>query len=270
MRRCWAGRLDAAPDPAQPAPMFPIRDHNPSARAPYVVYALIAINIAAYLGTLGLQSDPHALGQFYADWAIIPDRISSGQGYPTLISAMFLHGGFMHIAGNMLFLWIFGDNLEDEMGHAKFLGFYLASGIGAGLLQVYSAPASTIPTIGASGAIAGVLGGYLLLFPKARVDVLLILLVFFKVFPVPAWILLAIWFALQFYGGLNADMSAGGIAYWAHTGGFLIGLGLALPLWYRLGGTTFWAKTLGKPPHPDHEYKFSPSRIPRIPRIPRK
>lgn len=246
--------------------MFPIRDHNPSGRTPYVVYGLIIANVVVFLSYAGLLGDQRALSQFYYHWAIIPARLASGEGYGTLISSLFLHGGFMHLAGNMLFLWIFGDNLEDEMGHLKFLAFYLVCGIGAGLIQVLSAPWSTIPTVGASGAIAGVMGGYLLLFPKARVDILLILIVYVRVFPIPAWIMLAIWFGMQFVGGLGSNPEAGGVAYWAHAGGFVIGLALTMPLWLRLGAAAFWNVTHGHPPHPEARYRISPSRIPRVPR----
>ena len=246
--------------------MFPIRDHNPSGRTPYVVYGLIIANVVVFLSYAGLLGDQRALSQFYYHWAIIPARLASGEGYGTLISSMFLHGGFMHLAGNMLFLWIFGDNLEDEMGHLKFLAFYLVCGIGAGLIHVLSAPWSTIPTVGASGAIAGVMGGYLLLFPKARVDILLILIVYIRVFPIPAWIMLAIWFGMQFVGGLGSNPEAGGVAYWAHAGGFVIGLALTMPLWLRLGAAGFWNVTHGHPPHPEARYRISPSRIPRVPR----
>jgi membrane associated rhomboid family serine protease len=244
--------------------MFPIRDHNPSGRTPYIVYTLIAANILVYISTLSIMSGDKTTYFFLLDWAMIPDRVSSGQGIPTLFTSVFMHAGFMHIAGNMLFLWVFGDNLEDEMGHVPFLAFYLASGIGASLIQVAIAPYSQIPTVGASGAIAGVLGGYLLLYPKARVDILIIFIIFFRVFPIRAWIVLGIWFALQLFGGLGADASAGGVAYWAHVGGFGVGLLLTLPLWLRRGGTGFWARTGGHPQHPEHVYK--PSRIPRIPR----
>jgi len=244
--------------------MFPIRDHNPSGRTPYVVYALLAANILMYLGTLGLMSGGEATYYFLFDWAIIPGRISEGQGYETLVTSLFLHGGILHLGGNMLFLWIFGDNLEDELGHLKFLAFYLACGIAAGLIHVLASPGSMVPTIGASGAIAGILGGYLLLFPKARVDVLIILIVFFRVFAIPAWIMLAVWLAFQLVGGFGSDPDAGGVAYWAHVGGFVAGLGLTLPLWLKLGGPDFWKRTHGHPPHPEHAY--SPSRIPRIPR----
>src|SRR6056297_1442232 len=150
--------------------MFPIRDHNPSGGTPYVTYALIAANIGIFLAYWPLFSEPWALNRFFFDWAMVPARVAQEGNWHTVATSMFLHGGVMHLAGNMLFLWIFGDNMEDEMGHAGFLLFYLASGIGAALAQVLAAPYSQVPTVGASGAIAGVMGGYLLLFPKAKVD----------------------------------------------------------------------------------------------------
>lgn len=246
--------------------MFPIRDHNPSGRTPYVVYTLMAANILAFISYYGLMEDPRALFQFYSEYAIIPARVSQGQGYETLLTSTFVHGGFMHLAGNMLFLWIFGDNLEDEMGHLPFLGFYILSGLGAGYLHVLSAPSSAIPTVGASGAIAGVMGGYLLLFPKAKVDILLIFIIFFRIIPIPAWLMLGLWLGLQFLGGLGSDPDSGGVAYWAHAGGFAVGFVLTVPLWLRRGATAFWGQTQGRPPHPEQEYDFSASRIPKIPR----
>lgn len=244
--------------------MFPIRDHNPSGRTPYVVYALLALNILVYLYGLATQPDNRAVWEFYNAWAVVPAEIQAGQAYYTLITSIFIHGGFMHLAGNMLFLWIFGDNLEDELGHVKFLGFYLLCGIGAGLVHVIFGPGSRVPTVGASGAIAGVMGAYLLLFPKAKVDILIIIVIFFKIFPIPAWIMLVLWFAMQFFGGLGANPDAGGVAYWAHAGGFVIGLIMIIPLWMRLGGTSYWDKTHGHPPHPEAEYKLAPSSIPKV------
>ena len=241
--------------------MFPIRDHNPSDRTPYVTYVLIAINVLVFLG-VNLASEPRALNLFFFDWAILPARISQGDGYETLVTSMFLHGGFLHIAGNMLFLWIFGDNLEDQMGHLGFLAFYLACGIGAGLVHVFSAPGSLVPTVGASGAIAGVMGGYLLLFPRAKIDILLIIIIFFRIFTIPAWIMLAVWFVLQFFGGLGSNADMGGVAYWAHAGGFVIGALLTLPVLLLRGGRTYWERNEGHPPHPDAHY--DPSNIPRI------
>lgn len=248
--------------------MFPIRDHNPSNGVPYVTYALIVVNVAVFLSYVGLFNDPRALNMFFHEWAILPARVVSGGGVETLVTSMFLHGGFMHILGNMLFLWIFGDNLEDLMGHWRYLLFYLACGVGAGLVHVAMAPHSMVPTVGASGAIAGVMGGYLLLFPKARIDILFIFIIFFRIFTIPAWVMLAVWFGLQFIGGLGADPMAGGVAYWAHAGGFAIGAILTIPVFLSNGGKGFWARHAGHPPHP--EAKYDPSNVPRITRRRRK
>ncbi len=242
--------------------MFPIRDHNPSGRTPYITYALIVVNVVIFFSYAGL--DDHAINGVFRDWAIIPRNISGGGGWETLMSSMFLHAGIAHLGGNMLFLWIFGDNLEDKMGHRRFLVFYLMCGIAAGLAHVLAAPGSAVPTVGASGAIAGVMGGYLLLFPKARVDILIILIVFFRIFPIPAWIMLCVWLGLQFLGGIGADPDTGGVAYWAHAGGFVAGFLLTVPTWRRLGGTAFWNHTHGIPPHPEAQYRFRASHIPKV------
>jgi membrane associated rhomboid family serine protease len=167
----------------------------------------------------------------------------------------------------MLFLWIFGDNLEDEMGHLPYLLFYLLSGIAAAALQVASDPYSQVPMVGASGAIAGVMGAYLLLFPKARVDVFFFFIVFFRVFPIPAWIMLGIWFALQVGSGVMIRADQGGVAHWAHAGGFVAGLVLAFPLWLVRGGPAFWSRTHGRPPHPEATYPVARSRIPSVRRM---
>ncbi|MEL6522334.1 MAG: rhomboid family intramembrane serine protease [Pseudomonadota bacterium] len=251
--------------------MFPLRDHNPSKRVQYVTYALIAANVVIFLSYVPLFNNAPALIRFYDSWALIPARLEP-HGY---VTSMFLHGGWMHLLGNMLFLWIFGDNLEDEMGHLGFALFYLASGIGAGLIHTLSDPLSEVPTVGASGAIAGVMGGYLLLFPKARVDVLFIFIIFFKVIPLPAWVMLGAWFGLQLFNGIGSSAEGGGVAYWAHAGGFVIGAILAMPIWLRLGGTSFWSKTHGVPPHPEATYvRSSIPKVPRhssgIPRVPRR
>jgi membrane associated rhomboid family serine protease len=244
--------------------MLPIRDHNPSGRTPYVTYALMAANIVIVLSYAAAFSDAQAINKVYYTWGMIPEQISAGNGYFTLISSMFLHGGWMHLAGNMLFLWIFGDNIEDEMGHLPYLGFYLLTGIAAGLIHYLSAPYSGVPTVGASGAIAGVMGGYLLLYPKAKVDILLILIVFFRIFAIPAWVMLMIWFGMQFIGGIGSDPDTGGVAYWAHAGGFVAGILGALPVWLKRGGKGFWQNNDYHPPHPETSY--TTSRIPRIKR----
>jgi membrane associated rhomboid family serine protease len=244
--------------------MFPIRDHNPSSRVPVVTYGLMAINIIVFLSYWPAMTDGRALASFFDIWAMRPAEISSGMAWHTVVTSMFLHGGWMHIIGNMLFLWIFGDNLEDEMGHAVFLLFYMACGIGAALAHVAAAPYSPVPTVGASGAIAGVMGGYLLLFPRARVDVLVIIFFFIRIFSIPAWVMLGLWFALQLFNGVGADMTGGGVAYWAHAGGFVIGLALTLPVFLRLGGPGFWNRTHGHPPHPEAKYTLQRTNVPTV------
>jgi membrane associated rhomboid family serine protease len=234
--------------------MFPLRDHNPSGITPYVTTALIAVNVAVFVLTLPLYAEPGRLMAWFDDWALVPAESDPA----TYLTSMFLHGGFLHLAGNMLFLWIFGDNLEDRMGHGGFLAFYLASGLAAGFAHTLSAPGSPVPTVGASGAIAGVMGGYLLLFPRARVDVLFIFIVIFRVLPVPAWVMLGIWFALQLANGSGTAADEAGVAYWAHAGGFVIGVVFALPVWLRNGGPAFWRRTAGHPPHPGSAWRQSP------------
>ncbi|SLN61842.1 Rhomboid protease GluP [Pseudoruegeria aquimaris] len=244
--------------------MFPIRDHNPSQRPPVVTLALIAANVLIFLGYWGLLADPFATAAFYDRWAMRPGEIVSGQDLHTLLTSMFLHGSVMHLAGNMLFLWVFGDNLEDTLGHLRFLLFYLLCGVAAAFAHVLAAPASGIPTVGASGAIAGVMGGYLLLYPKARVDVLFIFIVVFKIIPIPAWVVLGVWLGLQLFNGIATDITGGGIAYWAHAGGFAIGFVALLPFWLNRGGPAYWRRHGGHPPHPEASYSLSPSRIPTV------
>lgn len=237
--------------------MFPIRDHNPSERTPYVTYALIAINVVVFVLYWPLFSEPARLNQFFGEWALIPAAVSNGAGWSGFLTSMFLHGGLMHLGGNMLFLWIFGDNLEDELGHAPFLGFYLACGFAAGFLQYIADTQSVVPMVGASGAIAGVMGGYMLLFPKARVDVLFIFIVIFKIFPIPAWIMLGLWFGIQLIGGVGSAGQEGGVAYWAHAGGFIAGVALMVLPWLKRGGQGYWDRTHGHPPHPEAQYRRS-------------
>ncbi len=244
--------------------MLPIRDHNPSLRVPYVTFAILGANLLVFLVMWPLRGNEAALAQVYYTWGAIPEIVTGGGRPETLLTSMFVHGGFLHFAGNMLFLWIFGDNLEDILGHVRFALFYLAAGIGAALVQILADPSSTVPIVGASGAIAGVMGGYLLLFPRARVDVLFIILIFFKVIPFPAWLMLLIWFALQLWGGFSSIGAEGGVAYWAHIGGFLVGFAAMLPYWNRLGGRRYWGHTSGHPEHPSTHYRFEKSRIPRI------
>lgn len=247
--------------------MFPIRDHNPSGRTPVVTYLLIVANVAVFLFCwLAIPSEA-ALSRFFYDYGLVPDLLTEEGVWSGLFTSMFLHGGWMHLLGNMLFLWIFGDNLEDLMGHVGFALFYLASGLGAAGLQVAADPDSLIPMVGASGAIAGVMGGYLLLFPRARVDVLVIIVIFVRIFALPAWVMLGLWFAFQLLAGVATPTDMGGVAYWAHAGGFIAGLVLALPVWIRRGGRAWWGRTHGRPPHPDATYPLSKTHIPAVRRL---
>ncbi len=248
--------------------MFPIRDHNPSGRVAFVTYALIAVNVAVFLSYYLTLQEPQ-LSYFFYDWGFVPRFVSEGQGFAGIVTHMFLHGGWMHIIGNMLFLFVFGDNMEDEMGHFGFALFYLAVGLAAVALQYVAEPMSEIPMVGASGAIAGVMGGYLLLFPRARVDVLVIIVIFVRIFPIPAWIVLGVWFGLQLFNGAVTPVDGGGVAYWAHAGGFIAGVVLTVPVWLRRGGIGFWNRTHGAPPHPEAAYALGKSRVPQVPRRPR-
>jgi len=207
--------------------MFPVGDDNSQRRNfPVVTPALIGINVLVFLAELAGGD------QFIANWAFIPARFSEepGANAVTIFSAMFMHGGWMHLFGNMLFLWIFGDNVEDRLGHIKFLIFYLLAGIAATFAQYVYSPESGIPNVGASGAIAGVLGAYILMFPQSRVNVLLGR----QVVAMPAFVVLGLWIVFQLISGVGTiaytDESAnvGGIAYMAHIGGFVAGLAMAL------------------------------------------
>lgn len=244
--------------------MFPIRDHNPSGGTPYVTWTLIAVNILIFIGYWTTATSDVVLSRVFFDWGLVP-RLS-GDRPETWITSMFLHGSIMHLVGNMLFLWIYGDNLEDEMGHTPFLLFYLASGLAAGGAQVWSEPLSPVPMVGASGAIAGVMGGYLLMYPKARVDILIFLVVIIRIIPVPAWIVLLSWFIIQLAQGSLTPTDGGGVAYWAHAGGFAAGLLLTIPVWLRRGGPRFWRRTEGHPPHPDARYRYVKTDVPNVAR----
>jgi len=237
--------------------MFPIRDHNPSDRIPYVTYMLIAINVAVFTWQYGALQDVRASNEFLYDYAFWPILFANGEGFTGFFTHMFLHGGFMHLAGNMLFLWIFGDNMEDEMGHIPFAIFYVLSGFAAAYIQYVPDTLSQIPMVGASGAIAGVMGGYLVLFPKAKVDIFLFFIIFFRIIPIPSFIVLGVWMALQVFNGLGSDLNGGGTAYWAHVGGFIAGFVMTIPLWLRRGAVSYWDRTDGHPPHPETHYPTS-------------
>ena len=203
---------------------FPISDDNESGSRPIVCYFIIAVCCFIFLwqSTLPINLNQEAIYNF----GVIPAAVLGSQDsyispYLTIFTSMFMHGGWMHLIGNMVFLYIFGDNIEDSMGHKKFLIFYLLSGIAAALLQASIDPESNIPMIGASGAIAGILGAYLVLHPKANVNVLFWLLIFITVIKVPAFIVLSIWIISQFFSVSMGN--EGGIAYFAHIGGFISG-----------------------------------------------
>src|SRR5712692_8878793 len=219
--------------------MIPRRDDIPSSRFPAVTLGLIAANTLVFLDELKVGP---RLQDMLLDYAVIPARytdpdvaqlFSSPQQVFAIFSSMFLHGGWIHILGNMWSLWIFGDNVEDRMGRAGFLCFYLLSGLAAGALHIAFNPLSRAPTVGASGAIAGVMGAYLLLFPYARVVTLVPIFIFLQTIELPAVFFLGFWFLsnlLSGIGSLAAHTGAGGVAWWAHIGGFLVGLLWALPL----------------------------------------
>ena len=215
--------------------MFPIRDHNPSGRVPFVTYGLIGINVLIFLYTFYLSTKGDVfLVDFYGDWAMQPVEIMDGTDMHTLITSMFLHGGWMHLIGNMLFLYVFGDNLEGRLHHLGFLAFYIIGGLAATGVQLYFNQESEIFNIGASGAIAAVLGGYILLWPKAKIDVMVTLIYIMRRMSLPAWIMLGYWFGLQLFqsfASLGATEDVGGVAYWAHAGGFVAGLLMIIPFW---------------------------------------
>jgi len=214
--------------------MIPLYDTMRPRRFPFVTWVLIGVNILAFL--YELQLNPGELRGFIETWGVIPAQLisnSSGE-WKTLFSAMFLHGGWVHILSNMWVLFIFGDNVEDRMGGFSYLFFYLLSGIAAGLLQTFVLPSSQVAMVGASGAIAGVLGAYLLLFPGTRVASLVPILFIFTIIELPAIIFLLFWFVSQLFSGLVSleGASGGGIAWWAHIGGFLFGM-IAVNLFAR-------------------------------------
>ena len=213
--------------------MIPIRDRNPSGSFPYVTIGIIIVNILIFLYELSLGS---GLGEFIMKFGVVPLKVSYYSQVPDLtfintffpfISSMFLHGGFIHLIGNMWFLWIFGDNIEDKLGHFKFIAFYFLCGIIASSVHVFFNSQSNVPCVGASGAIAGVLGAYMVTFPRARVVTIVPLFVFIQVMELPAIVVLGFWFVIQFFNGaasITASASGTSVAWWAHVGGFAAGV----------------------------------------------
>jgi membrane associated rhomboid family serine protease len=202
--------------------MFPISDVIPSRTTPVVTIALIVVNVLVFLYELLLPAP--ALEAFMQQYALIPAWFS----WPTLLTSMFLHAGFWHVVPNMLYLWIFGDNVEDRLGHARYLAFYVAAGIVAAIAQLAINPFSAVPMVGASGAIAGVMGAYFVLYPQSRVLTAVFVLIFFDVVEIPAVFFLGLWFLLQLLSGVGSlgvsNAAGGGTAFFAHIGGFVAGL----------------------------------------------
>ena len=221
--------------------VLPLRDENPTQSRPYVTWALVALNVVVFLLEItgGMRPSQWGLSGPLAGWALVPAELTQGVQSPanglvgppawmTVFTSMFLHGGVMHLLGNMLFLVIFGNNIEEALGRAKYLLFYFLCGTAAALTQVAASPGSNIPVLGASGAIAGVLGAYLLLYPTAKVNSLVFFVVILTRVQLPAWVLLGFWFVSQFFnqvtGALAGGGERGGVAYLAHIGGFLAGM----------------------------------------------
>jgi len=232
--------------------MIPLRDANPTRRTPLVTLGLVVACFAIFAGELGILASggDAALERTITTWGLVPADLLAAWGRgdvlsqetATLFTSQFLHAGWLHLLGNLLYLWIFGNNIEDRLGRLGFLAFYLVGGAVAGLTQVAIDPASTVPTIGASGAIAAVLGAYVVLFPRARVTSLVFLVFFYQLIDVPAVVVLVFWFVLQLIDGLAAigvtDVG-GGVAFFAHIGGFAFGAAAAALLglsWRRRAG----------------------------------
>ena len=216
--------------------MLPLRDINPTRRFPILTYALIALNVLVFLWQGSMPEGE--LQSMFMDLSVVPSEISASpfafESFMDIVRSMFFHAGWAHLLGNMLYLWLFGDNVEDRLGKLVFLFLYFSSGFAAAFAQVLINPHSTVPLVGASGAIAGVLGSYLVLFPGVRVQGIVPLGLFSRLSEWPAWSVLALWFVLQLFNGLfsiGVDTSAGGgVAFFAHIGGFVLGLVLTLIL----------------------------------------
>jgi membrane associated rhomboid family serine protease len=226
--------------------MFPYRDENETQRTPFVTMAIIALNVLAWVMLQG-AGQPMALATSVCNLGLIPGELTEsvppgsgmemgdglacltdpGRQASHLFTSMFLHGSWMHLLGNMWFFWIFGNNVEDSMGRIRFLFFYLICGLSAALLQVFISPNSIIPMVGASGAISGIMGAYLVLYPRVRVFAMVPLGFFMTSIALPAWLMLVYWMLIQFVGGLQSiGAEGGGVAFWAHVGGFVAGVAL--------------------------------------------
>jgi membrane associated rhomboid family serine protease len=219
--------------------VIPLRDVIPSRSTPYITVTIIVLNSLAWLYELALPRD--ILPIFLQIYGVVPADFSA----PTLVSSMFLHGSWMHFIGNMWYLWIFGDNIEDRVGHGRFVVFYLLCGIVAALGHIAMDPESTLPTIGASGAIAGVMGAYFVLYPQSRVLTLIPLIIFYEIIELPAVLLLGFWFLMQLFSAgaiaVTTSTTSGGVAFMAHIAGFLMGMGGVFVFRRRRPQPQWWA-----------------------------
>jgi membrane associated rhomboid family serine protease len=207
--------------------MFPVSDVIPSRTVPVVTVGLIVVNVLVFLYEMALPDV--RLEQFVGTFAVVPAWF----WWPSIVTSQFLHGGWMHILWNMIYLWIFGDNVEDRLGHARFLVFYLGAGAAAAMLQILFNPSSAVPMLGASGAIAAVMGAYFVLYPQSRVLTAIFLVFFFDLVEIPALFFLGLWFLLQLVSGigsLGVANAGGGTAFWAHIGGFVVGVAVGAVL----------------------------------------
>ena len=244
--------------------LIPIHDENPTSTFSWLTAVIIGLNVAVFLVEPSFGQPPVPVdrasvaafcsaAEFFHQWGMIPLEVLEGRAltidfsgcpagtevvgksvYGSVITSMFVHGGFLHIGGNMLFLWIFGNNIEDRLGKIRFLAFYMITGIAAGLAHAFANPSSTIPTVGASGAVAGLLGAYLILFPRARITTI-VPIFFLYIVKLPAMVVLVMWFVSQFFIGASQQFGGGGVAWMAHVGGFVAGMLLILPF----GGRRF-------------------------------
>ena len=229
--------------------MFPLRDDNPTQLTPVVTIAVLLANVAVWLYVQGAGMSQAALAESVCSWGMIPaeitrstgayDAVQLGPGLPACefgglrhggaFTSMFLHGSWLHLLANMWFLWLFGNNVEDSMGHLRYALFYVLAGAGAAVGHVLAGPESMIPTVGASGAISGLMGAYLVLYPRVKIQTLFIFVFILRVIAVPAWVVLILWFASQLLAGATDPLAEAGVAFWAHISGFVAGVVLVKP-----------------------------------------
>jgi membrane associated rhomboid family serine protease len=226
--------------------LFPLRDENPTLLTPWITLALIAANVVVWIYIQGAGVSETALAESVCRYGTIPAEVTGQTGgyegieltpggppctfggltIETLLTGIFLHGSWVHLIANMWFLWLFGNNIEDSMGHFRYLLFYVLMGLAATAAHILAGPNSVVPTVGASGAISGIMGAYLVLYPRVRILTLFIIIIFIRIIPIPAWVVLLFWFALQVLSGYSTpmDRGGGGVAFWAHVGGFVAGV----------------------------------------------